>query len=97
MYIHDLDFEIANLASTDSVDFAQAVAATSHKDWIDITSVDVSVQKGLSSLLPSGRTQKQKQENKKILKAQAAFQIYYKQGEPRKSDHPTELMEICQI
>ena len=84
MYIRDLDFEIANLASTDSVDFAQAVTATSHKDWIDITSVDVNVQKGLSSLLPSGRTQKQKRESDKILKAQAAFQIYYEQGEPRK-------------
>ena len=97
MYIRNLNFEIANLASKDSVDFAQAVTATSHKDWIDMTSVNVGVQKGLSSLLSSGRTQKQKRESEKILKAQAAFQIYYEQGEPRKRDHPTELMEVFQI
>ena len=97
MYIRDLNFEHANMESTDSVDSAQAATATSHKEWCEIKSVDICVQKGLSSLLSSGRAQKQKREKEKILKAQTACQKYYEQGEQRKSDRQTELMDICQI
>jgi hypothetical protein len=68
MGIRDLNFEVANLESTDGVNSAQAATATFHKDWCD------SAQKGLSGLLSSGRAQKQKRET--------AFQKYYEQGEP---------------
>ena len=70
---------------------------TSHKDWCDIKSIDVSAQKGLSGLLPLRRDQKQKRENMKTQKVQTAFQKYYKQGEVRKSDHQTRLFDIYQI
>ena len=90
----DLNFEFANLASTDSADYAQAAAVTSHKDWCGIISIDVSVQKGLSSLIPLSRDQRQKRENEKIQKIQTAFQEYCEQGEARKGDHQTELIEI---
>ena len=93
----DLNSEFANLAPTDAVDSAQAATVTSHKDWSDIKSIDVSVQKGLSSLLLLSRDQKQKQENKKTQKVQRAFQKYYEQGEARKRDHQTELIAIHQI
>ena len=81
MYIRDLKFELANVKSTHSVDSAQAATATSHKDWCETKSVDVSSQKGLSSLLSSSRAQKQKRENEKTLKAQTVFQKFYDQGE----------------
>jgi len=81
------------LESTESVNSAQAATATLHKAWFDIKSVDVRAQKGLSSLLSS----KEKLENEKTLKAQEAFEKYYEQGEPRKSDRQTDLMQICQI
>ena len=93
----DLNSEFANLAPTDRVDSAQAATATSHKDWCDIKSLDVSVQKGLSSLIPLSRDQKRKRENEKARRADTAFQKYYEQGEARKSDHQTELIEIDQI
>ena len=97
MYIRDLNFELANLEPTDSVDSAQADTAISHRDWCDIRSVDVSLQKGVSNLLVSRRAQRQKLEYEKAQKAQKALQKYYEQGEPRKSDYQTELMESCQI
>ena len=56
-------------------------------------SIDVSVQKGLSSFLPLSRDQKQNRENEKTQKIQTAFQKYYEQGEARKSDHQTGLIE----
>ena len=90
----DLNSEFANLASTGRVDSAQAATATSHKDWCDIKSIDVSVRKGLSGLLPLSGDQKQKRENEKSQKVQTAFQEYYEQGEARKRDHQTELIEI---
>ena len=93
----DLNSEFAKLASTDRVDSAQAATATSHKDWCNIKSIDVSVRKGLSGLLPLSGDQKQKRENEKSQKVQTAFQEYYEQGEARKSDHQTELIEIVQI
>jgi hypothetical protein len=96
MDIRDLNSEIANLESTDSVDSAQAAAATSHKDWLEVESVDATVQKGLSSLLSSGRAQKQKLEDEKLKKGRAAFQKYLGRGEPRKSDHQTELIDVFQ-
>ena len=71
--------------------------ATSHKDWCDIRSVGVSVQKGLSSLLPLSRDQKQKRETEKTQKVQTAFLKYYEEGEARKSDYQAELIEIDQI
>jgi len=103
MGIPDLKLEITNLQSTDSVDSAQAATATSHKDWFDIKSVDVSTDvntpKGLSSLLFLGRAQKQRKTEKamkdQILKAETAYLEYYEQGRPKKSDHRTQLMEIC--
>ena len=93
----DLNSEFANLASTESVDSAQAATASSHKDWCDIKSIDVSVRKGLSGLLPVSGDQKQKRENEKTQKVQTAFQKYYEKGEARKSDYQTELIEIQQI
>jgi hypothetical protein len=97
MYIGDLNSEFAKLEKTDNVNSAQGATATSHKDWCDIKSVDVSAQKGLSGLLSLGQAQKEKLENEKRLRADEAFQKYHNQGDPRKSDHQTDLMEICQI
>ena len=97
MCSRDLNFEFGNLASTDRIDSARAATASPRKDWCDIKSIDVSVQKGLSSLLPLSREQKRIREYEKTKKVQAAFQEYYEQGEPRKSDHQTELIEIDQI
>jgi hypothetical protein len=65
MDIRDLNLEVEKLESTEDVDSAQAATATLHKDWLDIKSVDVSVQKGLSSLFSSSQAQKVKLENKK--------------------------------
>ena len=93
MYIRDLNLEVEKLESTEFVDSCHAATATLYKDWLDIKSVDVNVQKSLSDLFSS----KEKLENKKLLKAREAFGKYYEQGEPRKSDHQTDLMQICQI
>ena len=79
-YIRDLDFEVEKLGSTGDVASAQAATATLHKDWLDIKSVDVSAQKGLSNLFSS----KGKIETEKRLKAREAFEKYGKQGEPTK-------------
>ena len=97
MCIHDLHFESKKLEPADSVDFAQAATAASHTDWHDIKSVEVTVQRNLSSLLSSGRVQKEKLENEKRLKEREAFEKYYEQGEPRKSLYQTDLMESHQI
>jgi hypothetical protein len=45
MCIRDLNIELEKLGLTETVDSAQAATATSHKEWLDIQSVDVSVQK----------------------------------------------------
>ena len=93
MYIHDLDVEVEELES--GVDSAQAATASLRKDWLDIKSVDVSVQKGLSSLFSSGRAQREKLEIEKTQKAREerkALEKYTKQGKPRKSDHHAYLM-----
>jgi hypothetical protein len=82
MRFSDLKFEFEKLESTDEIDSAQAATVTSHKDWRDL-----GVKKGLSTLLSSGRTQREK--------LGEAFEKYYNQGEPRKSDHETCLIEIC--
>ena len=100
MDIRDLNFEVEKLESTEDVDSAQAATATLHKDWLDIKSVDVSIQKGLTSLFASSQAQKVKLEIKKTLKANEAheaFEEYYEQGELRKSDHQTDLIHISQI
>ena len=98
--IRDLDFESEKLESTEVVDSCHAATTALHQDWLDIKSVDVNVQKSLSGLFSS----KEKLENKKALKAQEAarasrqaFEKYYEQGEPKKSDHQTDLTPICQI
>ena len=91
MDIRDLNFEIENLESTEGVDSAQAATVILHGDWRDITSVDVNFQKSLSNFL-EGKTGK-----RKIEKAREAFGKYIEQGEPRKSDHQTDLIQICQI
>jgi len=95
MCIRDLNFEFAKLKSTDSVDSAQVAIAVSYKDWRDIKSVGVSVQKSRSSLLHLGRAQKgkleklEKLESEKKREAQNAFEKYFEQGEPRKEHHQT--------
>ena len=91
MDIRGLNFEVENLESTEGVDSAQAATATLYEDWLDITSVNVNFQKSLSNFL-EGKTG-----NQKWVKAQEAYQKYYKQGETRKSDHQTDLIQICQI
>ena len=78
--IRDVNFEVEKLESTEGVDSAQTAAATLHKNWYDIKSVDVSDQKSLSNFFSS----KEKLENEKRLKAREAFKKYSKQGEPRK-------------
>ena len=86
MYFHDLVPEFEKLKSREGVDSAQAATASLHKDWLDIRSVDVSVQNGLSNLFSSSRAQKEKLEKK--------AQKYRNQGEPRKSDHYPSLMPV---
>ena len=100
MYIRDLNLEVEKLESTEAVDSCHAATATLHEDWLDIKSVDVNVQKSRSDLFSS----KAKLEYRKAVKAvkasrasRAAFRKYYEQGEPKKSDHQTDLMPICQI
>ena len=88
MDIGDLNFEVEILESTEGVDSAQAATMTLYEDWLDITSVDVNFQKSLSNFL-EGKTGKRKK-----VKAQDA---YREQGESRKSDHRTDLIQICQI
>ena len=82
MYIRDGNLEVEKLESTESVDSAQAAEATLCKDWLDIKSGDVVVQKNLSKLFSS----KGKLEMKLEMKAREAFESYFKQGEPMKSD-----------
>ncbi len=89
MDTRDLNFEVEKLKSTEDVDSAQAATATLHEDWLDITSVDVNFQKSLSNFF-EGNFGKRKRE-----KAREAFDKYYEQGEPRKSDHQTDLIQIC--
>jgi len=91
MYIGDLNIEFERLVSTENVDLAQAATATSHKEWLDIKLVDVSAQKNLSNLFASGKALKEKQ----ALKVYEASKEYYNQGEPRNSDHQTDLIQIC--
>ena len=100
MYILDLDFEVGKLESTEGVDSAQVSTRTLHKDWLDIESVDVSVQKNLSNLFSSGRTQKERLEierSMQVRKASEAFKKYYGQGEPRKGDHQADLTRFARF
>jgi hypothetical protein len=97
MCISDMNIEFAKLESTENVGSAQAATATSHKEWLDIQSADVSAQKGLFNLFSSGRAQKQKPKYEKDLeymKIHDVFQDYYKQGDSRKSDHWVNLMQF---
>ena len=84
MYIRDLNFEFEKLESAEGVDSCHAATATLYQDWLD-----TNVQKSLSDLFSL--------KEKKVLKARESFGKYYEQGEPRKSDHQTDLMPICQI
>jgi len=92
-----INIEFEKLVSTETVDSAQAATATSHKEWLDIESADVRVEKNLSNLFAPGRTLKEKLESEKTLKVHKAFNEYYNQGEPRKRYHQTDLIQICQI
>jgi len=83
MCIGDLNIEFEKLESTKSVDSTQAATATSHKEWLDIKSVDFGGQKNLSNLFSSGKALKERQ----ALKVHGAFKEYYNHGKPRKSDH----------
>ena len=101
-FTHGLSSESGNLESTEGVDSAQAATVTLHKDWLDIKSADVSAQTqtGMSSLFSSGRSgraQREKLEFEKERKVNEAFEKYYTQGEPRKSDHQADLTQVCQI
>ena len=98
-FTHSLSSEVGDLESTEGVDSAQAATATLHKDWFDIKSADVSVQTqiGLSSLFSSRRSGRAQREFEKKRKVNEAFDKYYTQGEPRKSDHQVELTRVCQI
>jgi hypothetical protein len=84
--MNNLNIEFKTLESARGVDSAQAATETSHKDWLDIQSGDVNIQKSLSSLFSSARAQKEKLKN--------GFRNYYKQGESRKSDHQVDLIPI---
>jgi hypothetical protein len=90
MCISDLNNEFEKLTPTESVDSAQAATASSHKEWLDIKSIE---KKPLSNFFSSGKAL----EEKKILKVNEAFQEYYNQGEPRERDHQTDLIQLCQI
>jgi hypothetical protein len=97
MCIYNLNIEFEELESAEYTDSVRAATATSHNYWLDIQSVDVSVQKSLSNLFSSGRAQKETLERVKIGRANEAFREYYKQGKPRQSDYYTDLIQICQI
>ena len=85
MCIHDLNLELANLESTvKSIPATQAATSALYNKWHDIESTDVVIQRGLSNLLSSGRTQRERLENKKRMKeheVEEASERYYKQGE----------------
>jgi len=90
--IGDLNIEFEKLGSTESLDSAQAAAATSHKEWLDIKLVDISV---LSNLLSSGKALKEKLEKletEKSLKVNEALEKCHDEGEPRNTDHQTGLI-----
>ena len=72
MYTRDLDVEVEKLESREGVGSSQAATASLHKDWLD-------AQKGWPNLFSSSRAQKERLEMN--------AQRYYKQGEPRTSDH----------
>jgi len=46
-------------------------------------------------LFASGRALKEKLESEKTLKIKGALKEYYNQGEPRKGDRQTDLIQIC--
>jgi hypothetical protein len=73
--MNNLNIEFKTLESARDVDSAQAATETSHKDWLNIQSGDVNIQKSLSSLFSSARAQREKLKN--------GFRNYYKQGEGR--------------
>ena len=97
MFIRDLQSEFERLESKEVVNSAQATTAILHKDWLDIKSADIGVQKNLSNLFSSGRTQREKLESEKKLQAHEAFKKYHKQGEPRKSDHQADLTRFARF
>ena len=68
----------------ESVDSAQVATATLYKEWLDINSEAISVQKGPSNVFLLDRLQKLRLE---YITRQEAFKKYYQQGEPRKGDH----------
>ena len=86
IHARDLNSEFEDLESTEGVDSAQAATTILHKDWLNIKSGDVGVQKSLSNLFSS-----------KEKLSREAFERYYKQGEPRKGDNQADLIQICQI
>ena len=85
MCIDDIKTEFKKLEPSESVDSAQTATTISHNDWLHIKSGDVVVEKSLANLLSSGRAQKEKEklEIEKSLKRLSAWEMYYKQGEPR--------------
>ena len=105
IWTHNLSSEVGNLESAEGVQSAQAATATLYKDWLDIKSADVSVQTqtGLSSLFSSGRSGRaqreklEKLEFEKEKKEDEALKKYHMQGEPRQSDRPAPLTQVCQI
>jgi len=97
MSIPNLGIEFDKLESTENVNSARAATAISYKNWLDIESVEISVQKGLSDLFSSGRAKKKKLEYQKYMKSEKseeAFDEYYRRGESRKSDHQVNLIQF---
>src|SRR5258706_13378084 len=97
IYFRELDLEFDKLESTEDVESAEAATATMHKEWLDIKSVEASVPKGLSNLLPSRRAQKEKLEIEKELRDREASEKYHEQGEPREGDNEADLTQFARF
>ena len=82
IFIRDFNIELANLESNvKSVPVTQAATGALYKEWRDIESAEVIMQRGLANLLSSGRIQRAKLEIKKRTKVKEAFERYYEKGE----------------
>ena len=96
--LRGLNLELENLKAAyivESVSSAQAATATAHKDWQDIKVAEVTPQSRLSNFLSSANTQREKlssQMAKKKESEKAALNMYFNQGEQRKSYYWVKLM-----
>jgi hypothetical protein len=99
MYIRDLNFEFENLNQQRLSTLLKLPQRLYTK--IGVTSSrSMSVSKKACPacfLRSSSKGKTGKLERREKGKHVRAFEEYYKQGEPRKSDHQTDLMQVCQI